>query len=75
MSECAICLDELIGRIGVSLTCRHIFHSVCLRKWLDYSQICPLCRAPMGEFAPTPLVLNRELMKQLDQEGIVLFYA
>ncbi|KAK7273467.1 hypothetical protein RIF29_14517 [Crotalaria pallida] len=47
--ECSVCLvqfepDSEINR----LSCGHIFHKVCLEKWLDYWNItCPLCRTPL----------------------------
>ncbi|XP_021890014.1 probable E3 ubiquitin-protein ligase XERICO [Carica papaya] len=47
--DCAVCLTEFepdseINRLG----CGHLFHKVCLEKWLDYWNItCPLCRTPV----------------------------
>ncbi len=38
---CAICYQELTtARIT---HCRHLFHGVCLRKWLYVQDRCPLC--------------------------------
>lgn len=38
---CAICYQEmLIARIT---PCRHIFHGVCLKKWLFIQDYCPIC--------------------------------
>jgi hypothetical protein len=30
-------------------TCDHVFHSQCLRKWLDWNVTCPLCRTSLEE--------------------------
>ncbi len=40
---CAICQQEM-ATAKVTI-CRHIFHSVCLRKWLYVQDTCPLCHA------------------------------
>ncbi|XP_071792659.1 E3 ubiquitin-protein ligase RNF139-like [Asterias amurensis] len=38
---CAICYQELISaRIT---PCEHLFHALCLRKWLYVQDTCPLC--------------------------------
>lgn len=44
--ECPICLEVLQGD-ATYLLCRHSFHTHCLHSWLLYSQICPMCRAPI----------------------------
>ncbi|XP_043692051.1 probable E3 ubiquitin-protein ligase XERICO [Telopea speciosissima] len=47
--ECPVCLsgfepDSEINQLG----CGHLFHKVCLERWLDYLNItCPLCRTPL----------------------------
>jgi len=43
---CAMCDDDF-GDDPVSKTeCEHIFHSFCLREWLDINPICPVCEVP-----------------------------
>ena len=38
---CAICYNEMTSaRIT---PCGHIFHSMCLRKWLYVKESCPMC--------------------------------
>ncbi|KAI5674410.1 hypothetical protein M9H77_14774 [Catharanthus roseus] len=51
--NCSICLDdfELLGSKIAKLPCSHVFHRVCVSKWLQQSHVCPLCRFPL----PTPL--------------------
>lgn len=38
---CAICYAELTS--ARVTRCKHLFHSVCLRKWLYLQDHCPLC--------------------------------
>ncbi|KAF5193557.1 E3 ubiquitin-protein ligase rha1b-like [Thalictrum thalictroides] len=45
--SCAVCLYEFEDNEEIrSLTnCRHIFHRICLDRWMDHDQrTCPLCR-------------------------------
>ncbi|XP_057796764.1 probable E3 ubiquitin-protein ligase XERICO isoform X2 [Salvia miltiorrhiza] len=47
--ECSICLSEFEPNAAVNhLTCGHVFHNLCLEKWLNYwNTTCPLCRNSM----------------------------
>ncbi|KAK9284725.1 hypothetical protein L1049_023902 [Liquidambar formosana] len=47
--ECSVCLSGFEPESEINrLACGHVFHKVCLEKWLDYWNItCPLCRTPM----------------------------
>lgn len=44
--ECSICLSDFEPNAEVNhLTCGHVFHNLCLEKWLNYwNTTCPLCR-------------------------------
>ncbi len=44
--ECAICLMEFEEEDECALLdkCDHIFHHLCLHKWLAISSRCPTCR-------------------------------
>ena len=49
--ECPVCLCEM--HVGVETctslrSCRHTFHSGCLRRWLGVRRECPLCRGQVG---------------------------
>lgn len=47
VTECVVCLRKFLGGEEVrSLPCRHVFHKICVDKWiLDYQNMtCPLCR-------------------------------
>ena len=40
---CSICLDDLhSARVT---PCNHLFHTICLRKWLNVQNKCPMCHA------------------------------
>ncbi|MCL4124828.1 UNVERIFIED_CONTAM: hypothetical protein GTU68_004813, partial [Idotea baltica] len=42
---CAICFQDL--QTAKITKCNHLFHSVCLRKWLYVQDSCPLCHATL----------------------------
>ncbi|GAA0186529.1 hypothetical protein LIER_33817 [Lithospermum erythrorhizon] len=44
--ECSVCLTEFKPDSEINyLSCGHVFHKVCLEKWLKYWNVtCPLCR-------------------------------
>lgn len=46
--ECTICTEDMIdGSLPVITKCNHVFHKVCLERWIDQSGIkqCPICRS------------------------------
>uniref|UniRef100_A0A5B6YT66 RING-type E3 ubiquitin transferase n=1 Tax=Davidia involucrata TaxID=16924 RepID=A0A5B6YT66_DAVIN len=48
LKECAICLEKLsVGLEIVGMPCSHIYHGDCIVRWLQRSNLCPLCRFPM----------------------------
>ncbi|KAG6570965.1 putative E3 ubiquitin-protein ligase XERICO, partial [Cucurbita argyrosperma subsp. sororia] len=46
--DCSVCLTQFAPDSEINhLSCGHLFHRVCLEKWLDYWNLtCPLCRTP-----------------------------
>jgi hypothetical protein len=44
---CAICLDDFQKGVDccVLSSCKHVFHSSCLKQWLELNLACPLCRS------------------------------
>lgn len=40
--DCAICRDPMLA--ALRLPCGHIFHTTCLRSWLEHNHNCPTCR-------------------------------
>uniref|UniRef100_A0A1A7YPJ6 RING-type E3 ubiquitin transferase n=2 Tax=Iconisemion striatum TaxID=60296 RepID=A0A1A7YPJ6_9TELE len=45
--RCPICFDFL--NIAMMTKCSHNFCSLCIRKFLSYKLLCPLCNTPMTE--------------------------
>jgi len=44
---CTICMNEIVSgnKVG-DLSCRHIFHKECLKEWILWRNVCPLCQIP-----------------------------
>ena len=45
---CSICLCNIvIGEKIITLNCsqKHSFHEDCIKKWLKYNFVCPLCKS------------------------------
>nr|XP_016477959.1 PREDICTED: probable E3 ubiquitin-protein ligase XERICO [Nicotiana tabacum] len=47
--ECSVCLTKFEPDTEINrLSCGHVFHKLCLEKWLKYWHVtCPLCRKYM----------------------------
>ncbi|KAI3452960.1 hypothetical protein Pfo_009623 [Paulownia fortunei] len=45
-NECAVCLCRIEDGVEIrELKCSHVFHCVCLDRWVGYGHwTCPLCR-------------------------------
>lgn len=45
-TACSICLSEFVEEESVKMIpyCRHVFHPVCVDRWLSSHVSCPLCR-------------------------------
>ncbi|RUS84263.1 hypothetical protein EGW08_007956 [Elysia chlorotica] len=43
---CAICYSEM--RTACVTPCAHLFHSICLRKWLYVKETCPMCHRDLA---------------------------
>lgn len=42
---CSVCLCELTkGEDSVLVPCGHLFHEICIMKWLELHNTCPVCR-------------------------------
>ncbi len=52
-STCSICLDTFPKyflmfkqdeKISNPFTCNHVFHSKCIKTWINNNRSCPICR-------------------------------
>ncbi|CAO2821865.1 unnamed protein product [Amaranthus hypochondriacus] len=44
-AECCICKEKLgLGDEMQEMPCKHLFHPLCLKPWLDEHNSCPICR-------------------------------
>ncbi len=46
MTNCTICLEQ-IDKNFLRLSCNHLFHKVCIDRWIEtcnYKFKCPICR-------------------------------
>jgi len=52
---CSICLEDFVemDHIRMLVSCKHIFHQVCIDKWIfsggefNVKQVCPICKCPI----------------------------
>ncbi|XP_057452994.1 RING-H2 finger protein ATL39-like [Lotus japonicus] len=64
-TECVICLtafqeDESVRKLH---SCKHIFHTCCIDKWLGSQTGCPLCRTQIDKVAsPKGTGTNNEMI-------------
>ncbi|XP_010423463.1 PREDICTED: putative RING-H2 finger protein ATL35 [Camelina sativa] len=49
VEECTICLEDLCDdeKTVVAHDCCHVFHKLCLWRWIWTKSTCPLCRHPI----------------------------
>ena len=46
MSTCPVCIEDIMKGDEVRrLDCKHVFHKMCIDKWLRVKFSCPMCRA------------------------------
>jgi len=53
--ECAICFANIVENNKVNnkdymvTPCHHIFHTECLKHWMNIKMECPVCRSPLPQ--------------------------
>lgn len=52
--RCTICLEDFVrGDSLKTMPCMHIYHSMCIDRWLWTDNSCPVCKTPIGSTAPS----------------------
>ncbi|KAF8399207.1 hypothetical protein HHK36_015072 [Tetracentron sinense] len=71
--ECSVCLCKIEeGEEIKELRCDHLFHSVCLDRWLGYrNATCPLCRGSVAP--PRTMVAKLGEEEEFVEELIFMF--
>lgn len=50
IEDCSVCYEPILKRNGTALSCGHVFHTQCLRKWVTRDRsTCPYCREQIAE--------------------------
>jgi len=57
--QCSTCLDQISPEEDLSSTpCGHVFHLVCILRWLKHKKNCPQCRSAVEEGSLRKIFLN-----------------
>lgn len=78
--ECSICLGVVKPRSSKRLTCGHVFHRRCIKKWFGRGSLtCPLCRVvclhELGSSHPLVSARIRHLLRMLPAPPSICFAA
>ena len=65
-SVCIICREDMVPGSAKKLRCGHVFHSSCLRSWLERQQTCPMCRTSVE---PRSQASEQQARRQGDREN------
>ncbi|XP_020219623.1 E3 ubiquitin-protein ligase RING1-like [Cajanus cajan] len=70
-NECVICLTPFEEEDSVRKlhTCKHIFHTSCIDKWLGSHSGCPLCRTQIDKVTSPD---NRVSLEGNDQDQMIM---
>jgi hypothetical protein len=50
---CSVCFEKFIDSdICRELKCKHLYHQICIDKWLNEHVTCPVCREECGKGVP-----------------------
>lgn len=58
-TDCAICLEKNSNNVYKCSTCENYFHIVCIERWLDTNNTCPICRDNLIEEPQHDIFLER----------------
>jgi len=58
---CTICLEDIDELDSIQGCCRQIYHYRCFKGWLQYRQICTICKNPINSFVLKYLMITPNL--------------
>lgn len=61
--ECVICFEKMTPSTSMTLGCNHVFHKVCMKRWGEQSDQCPLCRETLD--VRSIMAINKNYMDML----------
>nr|XP_009788706.1 PREDICTED: RING-H2 finger protein ATL33-like [Nicotiana sylvestris] len=68
-NECPVCLTAFVEgeEVRQLKTCKHIYHVVCIDKWLCSHSNCPVCRASVPVKRPRrpPVIIDDDFRQGL----------
>ncbi|XP_015939165.1 RING-H2 finger protein ATL34-like [Arachis duranensis] len=67
-TECVICLAQFEEEESVRKlhSCKHVFHTCCIDRWLGSHTGCPLCRSQIDQAAASPNGNNHMILVSVD---------
>jgi len=65
---CSICYQDMAS--AKVTRCRHIYHAICLRKWLYMQDSCPMCHEKLYQTDATSQTeeVEEEVVRQVEEE-------
>lgn len=81
-NDCPICLEPIYkNQIKTLKSCGHYFHYVCVDRWLEKNDKCPMCRTIDPEtqeknnrYARRSLLPAFNQMMHNDPDSVLIFY-
>lgn len=82
--DCLVCHEDIIKTgYAASLPCGHVFHGICIYRWVKDQETCPVCRCTLTKERISPLFLSNNsnhdesykytVKEDLDKEQIPVY--
>lgn len=70
--ECSICYECINTPDKLTISCGHVFHSACMKKWKEQNESCPMCRKDLdvGED-----MFDMQYMPDAEYEKLAKFFG